>query len=1483
MKKKLSILAFGLLLAVGWTFSASAQLLSEPTTTLKARVMLPELVNTSNSVSKQELKNDFRSTPQAEMTEVVDFTSFISGANRAPKRATYNQTAIATHVRAWYDAKTYTWSDGTNTYTAKYTDPATNPYQMAYLVGKTYVNPEMPGIKYSEVYDADHPYMNIGLGYDIPTNARWNLSSGDETTYSDIVITSPTNTYVRIYSITVLSGSEVLTSYCYATDGGTLPYNEEEGWSWGLSGTWSVSGNYIYPGSTSAAITIPAVLLNGHSDISLVINCYDSNSYYYAYIAINGSSTQIGADDPTDYTWSIAPGTTSSTVTPPYENGYTTFLVKVKDWDLSTDAPQYVTSWNNLINYFNTYIDEIQLLTDGMRVKEGSVDAGTVFTYSGILNRFFFISKGKLAYLQSTSTSQSYDRAPFYSMYEEFSPTTTAAGDEITDFYSRMLEGESYGIVHDCQGVNYMQHFFSMSGKAGTEAKSLTNLIFYIPDNRGLAGDRNYEEEHAPQVGLYNITLRARAVPVPDYSPSNRYYNVTNDWVSSLSQILDFDVDQDYELWIWIYDAQGNPVAKEKVEGTDIFHNTLTYTYQVPQNPESYTIVYRVKGWPKDATNNPVNDPDGTFYTWSNLAEVLIPGYENFLSLKLDHYESDFKIDEEHNYYRNFMTVDNQNPDNALTANRILAGQDLFKLYRFADGDKNSKVKAAELSFFQDGNEIWYNIDYFGQNILDGYDLQTLNIPTRGPVATIGGGKFVKVTSASDLTSGQYLIVYETDGVAFDGSRVGTDLDKGHNVIPVNIEDGVIMANNDVMGSAFTIDMTAGTVQSASGYYIGRNTAANGMLVSATTAYTNTISMNGSDAIIQGAGGYQLRFNSSNGNDNYRFRYYSSTSQKAIQLYKLVENRDEQTRSFSMLNNDLDVINYTTGYVYPTDPWSVTGTNLSLQSNGCFYILAGNGLDFTMPAGFNGANLKFVVHVGNSSYYNGTFNFTTPSGNYSVPTTAANADYEVIIPNVNSGDVINIKGTCIYNSLTYQYSPDFTTLYVYVQGGQDGVTGDEPIYLANIMFVDQFNASTKKDTHPYRYGYFLQYDPEDPEEESETSSVQEVPVQHTGATLGGYYTLQQIQDDEYATLDMNVMNAQVNMNLANNPAIYYYTLDRKPNNVTNAEWDEISQLQIRTDGTYQEIDEKLTQYIEQVCEPGIVPRYDNETYSVLYGNHNDYMSYVPVVWTHGELVSNRRIKWDTEHLHNSYGAPIWKTGVGDAKVLSADSWRQQGKYGSTNWVDENNDSCSLYFLEVTAQGFLPTNNTVGNENGFVPYVPYWFNVYAVSESGQLRGYNQVLNPGTDPENTGDPGSHLVNNPEKNRYIWRVYGGRTTDGYLEKHLSNTWADNFAFGALNNISDLQIVVRFYYVVNGMIQSTDYVMDRDGAPAGYGAESPGKSPEPHTGIIEVLNPNHGSVVKTTYVNPQGLQSDKPFDGVNIVITRYEDGTTSTSKVIR
>ena len=750
MKKKLTILAFGLLLAVGWTNVAQAQRSNEsPSTDRTLKAM---------SSANVDMNRTVMAGGEIDTKDIVGNAGWLM----APRRATYNQTADATHVYDWYNSKTYTWSDGSGTYTANYTDPATNPYQIAYLLGSVYANPVMPGIKYSGSWGIDHPYYNIDFGWDIPANARWDFPTVNKTTYSNIVISTGTSnststSYARIVSMRILSGNDVISSWDYATNGTTLPQG------WNLAGSWSIdSEGRLYTSSSSNYLTFPGEILVGLSNVTVEIVAYDYSysTSGYRRIYVNNSYKNITQSTNQTLTWNISSSGTSASVTPPYENGYTVLLVKVKDYDISNKAPQSTSSWSALINYFTNYIDEVVLLTDGMRVEEGEADAGTVFTYSGILNRFYFIGKGKNSFISSSSSSSAYDLAPTYGMYEEFSPTTTAAGAEVTDFYSRMLEGESYDVVHDCQGVNYMRHFFSMSGNTGTDAKSLTNLIFYIPDNRAIYGDRNYDTEYLPQVGLYNITLTAQAKPVANYSSSNRYYDVTNDWVSSLNRILDFDVDQDYELWIWIYDNEGNPVAKEKVPGTDIFHNTLTYTYTVPQNPESYTIVYRVKGWPKDATNNPVNDPEnGTFYTWSNLAEVVIPGYSEFLSVGLDHYESDFVINEEHNYYRNFLTVANQNPENQLTPNRVLAGENLFKLYRYEDSVENTKVKAADLRFYQSGNTIRYKIDYYGQNILSGYELPMttpVRIDTAGVVAYLEGATTTTETYSYTFTSGQF-------------------------------------------------------------------------------------------------------------------------------------------------------------------------------------------------------------------------------------------------------------------------------------------------------------------------------------------------------------------------------------------------------------------------------------------------------------------------------------------------------------------------------------------------------------------------------------------------------------------------------------------------------------------------------------------------------------------------------------------------------
>ncbi len=146
---------------------------------------------------------------------------------------------------------------------------------------------------------------------------------------------------------------------------------------------------------------------------------------------------------------------------------------------------------------------------------------------------------------------------------------------------------------------------------------------------------------------------------------------------------------------------------------------------------------------------------------------------------------------------------------------------------------------------------------------------------------------YEKVTSTDDITDGQYLIVYEDGNVAFDGGL--STLDATSNTIEVTISESKIVSNATTNAAAFTIDVTNGTILSASGNYIGVSSNSNGLKVSdKADTYSNSFSIDGSgnaviSAVFSGST-MTMRYNSSSGQT--RFRYYKS-GQQAIQLYKL--------------------------------------------------------------------------------------------------------------------------------------------------------------------------------------------------------------------------------------------------------------------------------------------------------------------------------------------------------------------------------------------------------------------------------------------------------------------------------------------------------------------------------------------------------------------------------------------------------------------
>ena len=110
-----------------------------------------------------------------------------------------------------------------------------------------------------------------------------------------------------------------------------------------------------------------------------------------------------------------------------------------------------------------------------------------------------------------------------------------------------------------------------------------------------------------------------------------------------------------------------------------------------------------------------------------------------------------------------------------------------------------------------------------------------------------------------------------------------------------------------------------------------------------------------------------------------------------------------------------------------------------------------------------------------------------------------------------------------------------------------------------------------------------------------------------------------------------------------------------------------------------------------------------------------------------------------------------------------------------------------------------------------------------------------------------------------------------------------------------------VGYFDVTEGMLtDGTEITLDDDGsnfrlpAPGNYTITLVNEAKAPVEGVKMVvkfnkpistgINDVYGKPVKSVkYVNIAGIESDKPFDGVNIVVTTFTDGTKATSKVIK
>ena len=260
------------------------------------------------------------------------------------------------------------------------------------------------------------------------------------------------------------------------------------------------------------------------------------------------------------------------------------------------------------------------------------------------------------------------------------------------------------------------------------------------------------------------------------------------------------------------------------------------------------------------------------------------------------------------------------------------------------------------------------------------------------------------------------------------------------------------------------------------------------------------------------------------------------------------------------------------------------------------------------------------------------------------------------------------------------------------------------------------------------------------------------------------------------------------------------------------------------------------------------------------------------------------------------------TPTADDKFFNINGNKQQD-YTQNNWmivslpvglynqVNEKNTVTSITgtLTEKTNVAMEATNVVAGEATEFVP------NTYCALN---FMGKSSVK--GNNPAYTS---SYYFATPKANEYanvVWAVYNG--TDGafYLPVHQGSANAQEFkaAFKvdySLNSVATPELVDGDMYSFEALVKEMAVATtDAKSAPRKTAYDS---TVAPSTKFVVypldldakkvatgVNDVNSAKEVKgVSYFNMMGVESAQPFDGVNIMVTTYTDGTSSAAKVLR
>ena len=438
---------------------------------------------------------------------------------------------------------------------------------------------------------------------------------------------------------------------------------------------------------------------------------------------------------------------------------------------------------------------------------------------------------------------------------------------------------------------------------------------------------------------------------------------------------------------------------------------------------------------------------------------------------------------------------------------------------------------------------------------------------------------------------------------------------------------------------------------------------------------------------------------------------------------------------------------------------------------------------------------------------------------------------------------------------------------------------DGEVVFDGLKLYDNFRVSVEENYHPAQYVYYVTLKTAVPfalnDEGTETSqdatsNTVSVPVYKTGMTMTPL-TAQQVENDVDHSAPAGT-TFDLNARYSSKSEILGYYIYRWADTETAASArsiyanngdDASPQGQAGNQGTYYPVamNSDFTSRTENFgSDFADVTASFQDNYVFDQAEKGDTYTYAPVVELFAPQQAVELPSGDDREDYNTYGGPQQMSAGGVITIIPGTP-----KANESTFVAEAYDTdvyttapkCKYYYIPLTINVDLP------NENEYEIY--------------KVRAWRQI-----DTQWLGE--MQAQSGRVSNDYLYDTIdegANEDADVLIGTTSSDGNANHFKglFGAKALSSgesfDVNFIVRVYFTKKNASKAGAeyYIAEKQ--------QTVTITDQVITGIVNVKGEKQVAGVK--YYNVAGMESDKPFSGVNIVVTRYTDGSTSTSKVLK